>query len=428
VSRNLDRLDVTFDDEHLVASAGLLLVSTVSDRLGISGLVDESLTLDGPGAASPGRKLLSVVHAMTAGADCIDDINMLRSGGTEAVLGHQPMAASTVGTFLRSFTFGHVSQLESVAGKLLGRAWQLGAGPTGTLIIDVDSTISEVHSSHKQGANRTYTRVWGLHPLLAVRADTGEVLGTRLRRGAAHTNRGSVRFMAEVINRTRRAGADGPIIVRADSGFYSKNLLARLSKLGVGFSIAIKLWAPVQAVIDAIPESAWHKVDYDDGIAQVAETIFGGRRLIVRRVRNRDRNQGTLFATWDYHAFATNLAGSAWRLDQQHRHHAVVELAIRDLKAGPMAHFPSAKFAANAAWLACAAIAHNLIRWTANLGGTRGTQQLLTIKTFRKRFLQIPGRFVRPAGRPTLRLPARWPWQTAFNAALTRVRALATPG
>jgi len=406
----------------------LVLVSTMSDRLGISALVDGSLTLRGPGAASPGRKLLSVVHAMAAGADCIDDINVLRSGGTEAILGHQPMAASTVGTFLRSFTFGHVSQLDSVAGQLLARAWQLGAGPTGTLIIDVDSTLSEVHSSHKQGANRTYTKMWALHPLLAVRADTGEVLGTRLRRGAAHTNRGSVRFMTEVVNRARRAGADGPIIVRADSGFYSKDLLKRLSKLGVGFSVTIKLWPPVRTVIDSIPESAWQPVDYDDGIAQVAETLFGGRRLIVRRVRNRDRDQGTLFANWDYHAFATNLAGPAWRLDQQHRHHAVVELAIRDLKAGPMAHFPSASFAANAAWLACAAMAHNLIRWTANLGGTRGTQQLVTIKTFRKKFLHIPGRLVRPAGRPTLRLPTRWPWATPFTTALSQLRHLPAPG
>ena len=378
VNHGIDRVRATFDDESLVADAGLILAATLLARLGLEELVDATVRLVGRvGGARPGRKVLALVHAMLADADCIDDANRLRAGATGAVLGHRVMAPSTLGTFLRAFTFGHVRQLEAVVGGAIERAWDLGAGPTGTLIVDVDSTICEVHSYAKSGAAYGYTRQLGYHPLLATRADTGEVLHARLRKGSAISGRGSVRFIDELLARVRRAGAGDAIIVRADSGFYIHKLLDRLSRAGVGFSVTIHQRQPVRTAIDAIDEAAWWRIDYPDGDAAVAvavavaECVYRGRRLIVRRVRNHHGPQGQLFATWRYHAFVTNLAGPAWALDRQHRAHAVVELSIRDLKAGPLAHLPSGSFHANSAWLQCAVLAHDLVRWTAILGGPR---------------------------------------------------------
>jgi hypothetical protein len=414
---------VSFNDESLVADAGLVLVATLVARLGLERLVDSTVRLVGrAGGARPGRKVLTLVHAMVAGAVCIDDADRLRAGSTGAVVGHRVMAPSTLGTFLRSFSFGHVRQLEAVVGKALARAWGLGAGPAGTLVIDVDSTICEVHGYQKQGAAYGYTRQLGYHPLLATRADTGEVLHARLRKGSANTARGIVRFTDELLARLARAGGGDVVIMRADSGFYQDRLLARLAKARVGYTVTIPQRAPVRAAIEAIDERAWQRIDYPDGDAAVAERTYRGRRLIVRRVRNHHGPQGQLFATWRYHAFVTNLAGSAWALDQQHRAHAVVELSIRDLKAGPLAHLPSGSFAANGAWLQCAVLAHNLLRWAAALGHLHPGP--LVAKTFRNRLVALPGRLVNPAGRPTLRLPARWPWAGPFQAALDALRAL----
>lgn len=424
VNHGLDRVRATFDDESLVADAGLILVATLVARLGLEALIDTTVRLVGRvGGARPGRKVLTLVHAMLADADCIDDANRLRAGATGAVLGHRVMAPSTLGTFLRAFTFGHVRQLEAVVGKATERAWALGAGPTGTLIVDVDSTICEVHGYAKQGAAYGYTRVLGYHPLLATRADTGEVLHARLRKGSANTARGIVRFVDELLARVGRAGGGEAIIVRADSGFYQHKLLGRLSRAGVGFSVTIHQRQPVRAAIDAIDEAAWWRIDYPDGDAAVAECVYRGHRLIVRRVRNHHGPQGQLFATWRYHAFVTNLAGPAWALDQQHRAHAVVELSIRDLKAGPLTHLPSGSFHANSAWLQCAVLAHNLLRWSTALGGI-ATGELVVAKTIRRRYLNVPARLVNRSGRLTLRLPARWPWAQPFETALGALRAL----
>lgn len=424
VNHGLDRVRATFDDESLVADAGLILVATLVARLGLEALIDTTVKLVGRvGGARPGRKVLTLVHAMLADADCIDDTNRLRAGSTGQVLGHRVMAPSTLGTFLRAFTFGHVRQLEAVVGKVIERAWSLGAAPTGTLIVDVDSTICQVHGYQKHGAAYGYTKVLGYHPLLATRADTGEVLHARLRKGSANTARGIVRFVDELLARVARAGGGEAIIVRADSGFYQHKLLNRLSKAKVGFSVTIPLRAPVRSAIDAINQAAWQRIDYPDGDAAVAECIYGGRRLVVRRVRNHHGPQGQLFPTWRYHAFVTNLAGSAWALDQQHRAHAVVELSIRDLKAGPLAHLPSGSFHANGAWLQCAVLAHNVLRWTATLGEA-STDELIVTKTFRRRYLNVPGRLVNRSGRRTLRLPARWPWANPFSTALDILRAL----
>ena len=225
---NLDSVRVAFDEERLISDAGLLVTATLAERLGIEELVNESVWLDPrlPGASLPGRKVMSLVHGMLAGADRIDQMNVLRAGSTSLILGHRVMAPSTLGTFLRAFTFGHVRQLDRVLDVALARAWAAGAGPgDGPLVIDVDSFIGEVCSDRKQGASYGYTRKLGYHPILAVRSDTGEVLHIRNRKGEANTQRGFRRFVEELIARVRRAGHTGPIIIRADSGFENRKLM-----------------------------------------------------------------------------------------------------------------------------------------------------------------------------------------------------------
>jgi hypothetical protein len=425
----LDSVDVTFDDQRAVASAGLLLPATLVERLGIEQVTDELVDLgDRPGTARPGRKLLTLVHALAAGGDCIDDVEALRCGSTASVLGHRVMAASTIGTWLRAFTFGHVRQLDRVTGEILARAWRAGAGPgDGPLTVDVDSTICEVHGYHKQGACYGYTRRLGLHPLLAFRADTGEVLHARLRKGSANTARGIVRFADELVARLRRAGATGELIVRMDSGFWSAKLIRRLRAHHVRYSITVRQTKTVRAAIAAIGETDWTDISYTgDGVAQVAETPYREDRLIVRRVRNLGE-QAQLFATWRYHAFVTDRLGTAVELDADHRRHAVCELAIRDLKAGAgLAHLPSGVFTANAVWLLAATLAHNLIRWTATLGLGVHAQQTVA-KTIRRTVLALPGRLTRGARRFTLHLPSSWPWAHSFTMALARLRCIPYP-
>ena len=426
----LDQVDIAFDDPRAVAHAGLLLPATLAERLGIEQATDQLVDLgDRPGAAQPGRKLLTLVHALVAGGECIDDVDLLRCGSTASVLGHRVMAASTVGTWLRAFTFGHVRQLDKVTGEILSRAWAAGAGPgDGPLTVDVDSTICEVHGYHKQGAGYGYTHRLGYHPLLATRAASGEVLHTRLRKGAANTARGILRFVDELIARLRRAGASGELTLRMDSGFWSAKLLRALRRHEVRYSITVRQTKTVRAAIATIPEHVWVQIAYQpDGVAQVAETPYRGDRLIVRRVRN-EGDQAQLFATWRYHAFVTNRVGTMLELDADHRRHAVCELAIRDLKAGAgLAHLPSGHFNANAAWLLAATLAHNLIRWIATLGLSVGDQQTVA-KTLRRTLLALPGRLTRSARQWTLHLPAGWPWAHSFTMALARLRCIPDPG
>jgi hypothetical protein len=269
----LDQVDITFDDQRSVALAGLLLPATLAERLGIEQATDQLLDLGGrPGAAHPGRKLLTLVHALAAGGDCIDDVELLRCGSTTNVLGHRVMAASTVGTWLRAFTFGHVRQLDKVTGEILSRAWAAGASPgDGPVTVDLDSTICEVHGYHKQGACYGYTHRLGYHPLLATRANSGEVLHARLRKGSANTARGILRFADELVARCRRAGASGELTLRMDSGFWSAKLIKRLRGHRVRYSITVRQTKTVRAAIAAIPEAAWVPIAYQpDRVAQVA--------------------------------------------------------------------------------------------------------------------------------------------------------------
>ena len=434
LSRSIERVEVTFDDPSLVADAGLILPATLMVRLGLEDLVNATLRLvNRVGGARPGRKVLTLVVSILAGGSHIDHAERLRAGATQRVLPFRVMAPSTLGTFLRSFTFGHIRQLDRVIAETIRRAWSLGAGPgVAPMTIDLDSTICEVHGRAKHGAAYGYTRVLGYHPLLATWAATGEVLHARLRKGSSQ--RGHTRFVEELIARVRRAGAVGGLVVRADSGFWSFALIDTLRRLGVAWSITVSISPRIRACIEAIDESAWEAIVYPDGgRAEVAETTYvtasrGGHRslrLIVRRTRLTGRAQLALWPHWRHHAFVTDLDMATVAVDQFHRDHARVELAIRDLKEGAgLEHCPSGQFFANAAWLGCAVLAHNLMRWTARLGQLHGDDRLNVARSIRSRVIGLPGRLVNRSGRLVLRLPDRWPWARSFTSALDRIRAL----
>lgn len=441
VSRNVDRIDAIFDDPNLVADAGLLLPVTLMVRLGLEALINDTVHLAGRvGGALPGRKVLTLVASMLTAGSYIAHADRLRAGATQQVLPFRVMAPSTLGTFLRSFTFGHIRQLDKVLAEAIRRAWSLGAGPgADRLVIDVDSTITEVHGHAKHGAAYGYTKRLGYHPLLATCAHTGEVLHARLRLGSANTQRGAKRFAEELIARVRRCGATGEIVVRFDSGFWSNKLIDTLGRLDVRYTMAVRCGTKhIAAAIACIPEDAWRPIDYTaGGEAEVAECLYVTgtgrhrveRRLIVRRTRLTDTAQRKLWPDWRHHGFLTDLDGDAVDIDAFHRHHAVVELAIRDLKEGAgLEHVPSGRFHANCAWLACAVLAHNIIRWTATLGGINNDRRLVVARSVRNQLIAIAGRLVNRSGRTVLRLPRHWPWERSFLDALGRLRALPAPG
>src|SRR5215210_4727989 len=419
---------VVFDDERAVANAGVMLPALLAARLGIEQLVEDRVDLgDRPGAANPGRKVMTMVSAMALGADCIEDCDVLRSGQTAAVLGHRVAAPSTLGTFLRAFTFGHVRQLDRVLADSLQRAWAAGAGPGGQrLVVDVDSFVGEVHGRDKQGAGFGYTHKRGYHPILATRAGTGEVLHIRCRKGSANTARGALRFVEELIPRVERAGATGPKLLRADSGFWNKKVMARLQAAGWTYSIGVRQQQHIKTAIQAIGEQDWQPLeDYPEaGQAQIAQTMLGHQRLVVRRTRLVGE-QAELWPDWRHFAFLTNRTDALELVEAEHRQHAVVELAIRDLKDQALAHFPSGKFYANAAWTVIAALAHNLLRWTHVIA--LPDQTVRTVRSLRRRLLTVPGRLTRHGRRSMLRMHSRWPWAHDFLAALARLRALPPP-
>ena len=434
VSRGIDRIGVTFDDPTLVADAGLIVPSTLMVRLGLEGLVNQKVRLvDRIGGARPGRKVLTLIASILAGGTHIDHADRLRAGATHRVLPFRVMAPSTLGTFLRAFTFGHVRQLDAVIAETIRRAWSLGAGPGASpMTIDVDSTICEVFGKAKGGAAYGYTRVLGYHPLVATWAKTGEVLHARLRKGSSQ--RGVGRFAEELVARVRRAGATGSLVLRADAGFFSWALIDTLTRLGVCWTVTVIINPRIRACIEAIDESAWQTIFYPDGgEAQVAETTYmAGKygnnrslRLVVRRTRLGDPVQQALWPNWRHHAFVTNLDTDTIEIDQYHRDHARVELAIRDLKEGAgLEHCPSGQFFANAAWLACAVLAHNLVRWTVGLGHIHPDNQLTVTRTLRCRLFAVPGRLVNRSGHLVLRLPQGWPWNKSFTGGLARIRSL----
>ncbi|MGZ6565481.1 MAG: IS1380 family transposase [Solirubrobacteraceae bacterium] len=422
----LDGLRVVFDDERAVSDAGVMLVATLAGRLGVEGLAARLVRLrrERPGAANAGRKVMALLFAMVLGADSIDDCELLRAGRTRRLLGGWMPAPSTLGTFLRAFTFGRVRQLDALLGEVLIRAWRAGAGPgEARLVIDVDSFVGEVCGRLKQGAAYGYTKVLGYHPILATRADTREVVHIRLRKGSANTSKGMLRFTDELIARVNRAGADGVKLLRADSGFWNNKVFKRLEQAGWQYSIGVRMQKAIRDAVDAIEESAWQTVeDYPkDGEAQIAETTHRGRRLIVRRTRLLGA-QAELWPDWRHFAFLTNRTEHIALVESEHRDHAVVEQVIVELKDQALAHFPSGEFNANGAWTVLGALAHNLLRWTQLIGLPDST--IRAARTLRRRLITIAGRLTRHGRSWTLHLPARWPWHGDYIAALARIRAL----
>jgi Transposase DDE domain group 1 len=436
----LDAIEIAFDDERLVADAGLVLPATLGERLGAEGVIDGLVDRPSDRAigAGAGAKALSVVFAMLAGADSIEGTDRLRAGATGTVLGLCPRAGSTSGKWLRGLGFGQVRQLDAAAGELLRRAWEAGARPK-RLVIDLDSSIAQVHGHKKRGARYGHTRVLGYHPILATSAETGEVIHARLRNGAANTQYGAVRFFCETIARCRRAGHRGPFLVRADAGFLSYDLFRVIRRHGGHFSVAATMQAHVRAAIEQIEAAEWAPIAYPgSGRAEIAETTVAvdarhrtgahplpeRLRLVVRRVLNHDpaHPQQPLFSDYRYFPILTSRTDDRALVEAEHRDHAQIELVIRDLKDAGLAHVPSGATYANMAWLVLATLAHNMQRWVAILG--LGERRITQHRTIRNRYLAIPGRLVTHARRWRLRLPASWPWRGRFLAAIARLRAL----
>ncbi len=271
--------------------------------------------------------MLTLVASALAGGDCIDDADALRTGGTACAIGCTVKAPSTLGTFLRSFRWGHARQLDRVSREALARAWAAGAGPgNDPLTIDLDSTICETYGLTKEGTRRhNYAGQRGYHPLLAVAAGTGDVLMARLRKGSANTARGAAHFLRETVSRVRYAGATGPLTVRADSGFYTHDIVAVCRKTEVRFSITVRQHARLHNLIEAIPEADWTPIPYwMEGAADVAETEYTPFssepdaalvRLIVRRVKPTPGSQLALSTNYSYHAFIIDRDGDTLDLE-----------------------------------------------------------------------------------------------------------------
>lgn len=446
LSHACSSMSAAFDEPNLVVSAGLVPALALAESVGIGELARERLTVPGSAGANAGKKVMSLVAGMAAGADSIDDMGMLRHGAADVLFGGM-RAPSTLGTFLRAFTFGHVRQLDAVASRaLVGLAGRtdLLPGIADGCLIDIDDTIDRVYGTSKQGAEFGYTKVRGINAQLAAisTAKAAPVIAaTRLRRGAVSSGHGAPQMIAEAVATARRCGATGPILVRADSAYCHSKTVAAIRRAGATFSIAIKQDSRVKNAIAAIPEDAWVRIEYPWAIpdpetgelvsaAEIAETPYTAfaskpkkehveARLIVRRIPERNEKklagQEELFPLHRYHALITDSAAPLVEAESTHRGHAVIESVFADLKASALAHLPSGVFAANAAWLVCAAIAFNLTRALGRLAG--GALSKAETATIRARIINIPARVARSARRITLHLPERWLWATSWLTA-----------
>ena len=437
-----DRIHIAFDDHRLVANAGLILPATLAQHLGLPQLVHQRLDLgNAPGRANTGDKIVTLVASALAGGDCIDDADVLRTGGTAGAIGCVVKAPSTLGDLPAQLPVGPRPPVGSgepgADGPGLG-CW----GGTRRRAVDHRPGLHHLRdlwSGQGRGAPPQLYQPAGLSPAAGPGPDsgagTGDVLMSRLREGRANTVRGAAHFLRETVGRVRHGGARGQLTVRADSGFYAHALVAVCREMDVRYSITIRQHARLRNIIEAIPEADWTPIPYCmDGAAAVAETTYtpfqtepdaAPVRLIVRRVKPTPGSQLALFAAYSYHGFITDRDGATLALEADHRRHAEIENAIRDLKYGVgLNHLPSGRFAANAAWLAIQVLAHNLARWTARIGLG---QQVVTTKTLRRRFFYLAGRLTRSARRLTLHLPRRWPWENQFSGALARLRALPLP-
>jgi hypothetical protein len=438
-----------FDEDSLVSCAGLVPVLRLAEQTGLAQLLSEKVRIAVPriksGSANPAPKLRTLIAGMCAGADSIDDIDVLRSGGMKTVFGGV-YAPSTVGTLLREFTFGHARQLESVLREhlvaLCGRV-DLLPGADERVFVDVDSLLRPVYGHAKQGASYGHSKVAGkqilrkgLSPLAATISTAGcapVIAGMRLRAGKTGSGKGAGRMVASAIGTARAAGARGQILVRGDSAYGSRAVVAACMRHGAQFSLVMTRNPAVERAIAAIDESAWTPVCYpgavrdpdtggwisDAEVAEISDTAFASTpdritaRLVVRRVKDA-RFPDALFPVWRYHPFFTDTELPIEQADITHRQHAIIETVFADLIDGPLAHIPSGRFGANSAWVLCAAISHNLLRAAGVLAGDQHTRARGS--TLRRKIVNVPARLARPQRRPILHLPTHWPWSKAWLA------------
>lgn len=453
-SHTAGAVSVTFDEPNLVSAAGLVPLLRLAERSGLHDAADQRIHLPaaaGSAAANPGAKITSIVAGMLTGGDSIDDLDIIRHGALPRLFSGI-RAPSTLGTFLRGFTWGNVRQLDAVAHETLAglaRTAPLLPGRESFAFLDLDSTVQQVYGYRKQGADYGYTRVRGLHPLLATVSTpiaAPVIVGTRLRRGSAGSARGAAGFLAEAITTARAAGVTGTLVARMDSAFYSHAVVATCLRHDVRFSITVRQDRAIRAAIAGIAGDAWTPIRYPNAIydeatqtwisdAEIAETTytaFSSRRkaervtvrLIVRRVKDKNvpERQGELFTAWRYHAFVTDSTVELVQAEKQHREHAIIEQVNADLKDSALAHLPSGSFTANAAWLACAAIAHNLARAAGCLAS--GFHARARTGTIRRHLITLPARIARRARRIIVRLPVNWPHRDAFDGLFTVTHAL----
>ncbi|HZW43585.1 MAG TPA: IS1380 family transposase [Dermatophilaceae bacterium] len=456
------RATVSFDDENLVSCAGLAPVMALAEQAGLSELITDRVTLDSlestrvaSAAANPAGKLSSIIGGMAAGADSIDDLDLIRAGGMPRLFS-QVYAPATLGQFLREFTHGHTSQLASVARAHLvnlARRTDLLPGIEQRAFVDIDSLLRPVYGHAKQGASFGHTKIAGRQVLrrglspLATTISTSQgapvVAGVRLRAGKAGSGRGADSMATEAITTARAAGATGEVLVRGDSAYGISPVVRACLRAGARFSLVLTKNTAVTRAIGTIDDDAWTPVHYPGAVldpetgelisdAQVAETTFTAfastkhpvtARLVVRRVRDRTKLD-ELFPVWRYHPFFTNNTEPTAEADITHRRHAIIETVFADLIDGPMAHMPSGRFAANSAWAICAAITHNLLRAAGTL--TSPEHSVARGATLRRQIITVPARLARPQRRPHLHLPEHWPWAQPWRALWRNVFAPAT--
>jgi len=448
-----------FDDENLVSCAGLAPVMALAEQAGLSRLVSSRVAVHATKVRSagvnPAGKLTSIIAGMAAGADSIDDLDVIRAGGMPRMFG-EVYAPATLGQFLREFTHGHARQLASVARahlvNLVQRAGLLPGIET-RAFIDIDSLLRPVYGHAKQGASFGHTKIAGRQVLrkglspLATTICTAEaapvVAGIRLRAGKAGSGKGAASMVREAIGLARAAGASGEILVRGDSAYGSGAVVGACVKAGVRFSVVLAKNQAVDRAIGGIAADARTPVRYpgavvdpdtgqlisDAEVAEVEFTAFASTkhpvtaRLIVRRVRDRARGD-ELFPVWRHHPFLTNSTEPTADADITHRRHAIIETVFADLIDGPLAHLPSGRFAANSAWAICAAMTHNLLRAAGTLTSDR--HAVARGATMRRQIVTVPARLARPQRRPMMHLPAHWPWAEQWNRLWRNVFAPAT--
>jgi hypothetical protein len=452
-----------FDDENLVSCAGLVPVMALAERAGLSELVAARVAISESAVKSagvnPAGKITSIIAGMIAGADSIDDLEVIRSGGMPRLF-DEVYAPATLGQFLREFTHGHSLQLASVARAHLVNL--VRGVPGGGLLpgietrafIDIDSLLRPVYGHAKQGASFGHTKIAGrqvlrrgLSPLATTISTAGGapmVAGIRLRAGRAGSGKGAASMVREAISLARAAGATGEILVRGDSAYGTSAVVEACRKAGVRFSVVLTKNSTVNAAIGGIAEDSWTPVHYPGAVvdpdtgelisdAEVTETTFTAfastkypvtARLVVRRVRDRAKHD-ELFPLWRYHPFFTDSTEPTTDADLTHRRHAIIETVFADLIDGPLAHLPSGRFAANSTWAICAMITHNLLRAAGTL--TSGKHAAARGATLRRHLVTVPARLTRPQRRRLLHLPAHWPWATQWSALWNTVFATGPP-